>query len=328
MPEWHDLNARHEATFLWGTAVLAVAVVRSADVRRLTCDILKILAKPSISLPLIGMLAIVAGLTILSVILGRMIGVWETLPVVTASVWFLTAGFSLLLNLGDFLKGENEFQTRVVAVLVPSTVITEIISVAVLTFWWELFLIPLLFFIVYVMYTNQSTKLTVVASVFLVIYALGLISTITIDLVDNPSSWRVLLQAALLPIVLTVGTLPYIQLLVMIERLRFDRGAKRKTISAIEYGNDWPLTVDSAKLCCRFQAVWVQVNGKRYGVNGTSGAILKRHGYQSLDFNDIWKDHPDREKWIEELGNGEESAGWKISIHRLIQDGLALERQS
>ena len=131
---------------------------------------------------------------------------------------------------------------------------------------WELLLIPILFVLVIAVYANRSTVLTIVSSALLMAYAVGLISGVIIDLVNDPGTWRSVTQAILLPIALTVGTLPYIQLSVLVERFRFSRGAKCKMVTSSEYGKDWPLIVDSARLCCRFRAVWVEVNGKKYGV--------------------------------------------------------------
>ena len=71
----------------------------------------------------------------------------------------------------------------------------------------------------------------------------------------------------------------------------------------------------------------MEVNRKKYGVNGTAGPMLKRYGFACVELNDIWRDHPDKEKWIGALGADGEAMDWKVSIHRLIQDGLALERQ-
>ena len=210
-------------------------------------------------------------------------GLWETLPVVTAIVWALTTGFSLLLHLGELLEGDNAFRSRVFRILGPSTVVAEIVGVSVLAFWWELLLIPILFVLVIAVYANRSTVLTIVSSALLMAYAVGLISGVIIDLVNDPGTWRSVTQAILLPIALTVGTLPYIQLLVLVERFRFSRGAKCKMVTSSEYGKDWPLIVDSARLCCRFRAVWVEVNGKKYGVNGTAMSLLKKYGYACPD---------------------------------------------
>ena len=112
MLEWHDLNARHAASFLWVTVTI-IFVARSADGRRSVYELLKTLQatllKPAISLLMVGLLANVAFLTIIAVIVGRKVGMWETLPVVTTIVWAFTTGFSLLFQLGDFIKGDNTF---------------------------------------------------------------------------------------------------------------------------------------------------------------------------------------------------------------------------
>ena len=55
--------------------------------------------EPTISLLIVGLLANVIFLTFIAAIVGREVGLWETLPVVTAIVWALTTGFSLLLHL-------------------------------------------------------------------------------------------------------------------------------------------------------------------------------------------------------------------------------------
>ena len=325
MLEWHDLNARHEATFLWVAAIVVLAVVRSADIRRSVYGLLISLLKPAISLLMVGLLANVAFLTVIAVIVGRKVGLWETLPVVTAMVWAFTTGISLLLHLGERLEGDNVFRSRVVRLLGPSTVVAEIAGVSIQALWWELLLVPVLSVLAIAVYANRNTGLTVVSSALLMAYAIGLISGVIVDLAnDDPGTWRVPIQAILLPIALTVGTLPYIQLLVLMERFRFSRGAKCKMVTSSDYGEDWPLTVDSARLCCRISAVWVEVNGKKYGVNGIAMPLLKKYGYVCPDLNEIWRDHPDKEKWVEASGTDGEALGWKVSIHRLIQDGLAL----
>ena len=327
MLEWHDLNARHEAIILCFSAMLVIAAASSSDVRRSAYDLLRMFLQPAISLPIVGLLANVAILTTIAVVVGRKVGLWETLPIVTAIVWAFTAGFSLLLDLGDFLKGEYTFGKRVVRLLGPSTVVAEIVGVSILAFWLELLLIPVLAVLAFVVYANRNTGATIISSALLLVYAGGLTFGVIADLVGDPGTWRPPTQAVLMPIVLTVGSLPFIQLLVLVEPLRFRRGARCKTVRSSEYGEDWPLTVDSAKLCCRFRAVWVEVNGKKYWVNGTAEPILKKYGYASLELKDIWRDHPEKWKLAEVSGTDGEDAEWKVSIHHLIRDGLALEGQ-
>ena len=228
------------------------------------------------------------------------------------------------MHLAEFLKGENEFRSRVVAVLGPASVITGIVNVAILAFWLEIILAPILFFLAVAFYSSRSKEMAAISKVLLPVYALGLISVAAKMLIDDPETWKTLTQAIFLPVALTAGTLPYIQLLVIAERLRFIRGAKCKIVRSTDYGSDWPLTVDSAKLCSRFLAVWVEVDGRKYRLNGSSEAVLRRFGHKSFELDPIWKDDPEWEKWNAEFGTCKDVKGWKISIHRLIKDGHAL----
>ena len=91
----------------------------------------------------------------------------------------------------------------------------------------------------------------------------------------------------------------------------------RASIRQSNYGADWPLTVNSATLHCevvrRFQgvtkrAVWVEVRGEKYGVNGTARGWL---GETRWKLHDIWLDDSD-------------FPGNKVSVDPLIQDGLVL----
>ena len=306
---------------------MAIPTIRSSELRKSVYDLLRLMLTPSISLSVIGLLIYVTCLAFLGVWLGRKIGFWETLPVVSVSVWSLTSGITLLLHLGEFLKGGNEFRSKAVAVLGPSTVITGIVNVAILAFWLEMILAPIITFLAISFYSTRNKEMTAISRVLLPTYALSLVSVATIALIDDPGTWKSLAQTVLLPVALTVGTLPFMQLLVMAEQWRFVRGAKCKVVRSTDYGADWPLTVNSAKLCNRFMAVWVEVEGRKYRLNGTSEATLKRFGHKSFALHAIWRDHPEKEKWAKELGKSDEPFEWKVNIGRLIQDGLALEHQ-
>ena len=84
MLEWHDLNARHEATLLWLAAMLIIGIAGSAEARRSVCDLLKLLLEPTIdpfmlleptiSLLIVGLLANVIFLTFIAAIVGREVG--------------------------------------------------------------------------------------------------------------------------------------------------------------------------------------------------------------------------------------------------------------
>ena len=112
------------------------------------------------------------------------------------------------------------------------------------------------------------------------------------NIIVDPTTWKALVQAALLPIWLTIGALPYMRFLMFIERWRVLFRYPGKTIRSTDYGQDWPLMVDSAKLCAKHGAVWVEVNRKKYGVNGWSKTLMRGWGHPCLDLEEIWKDHP------------------------------------
>ena len=307
---------------------MVIVMVRSSDFRTSARSLAQSLLGPSILMPILGLIAYVTLLTVLGVTSGQIVGLWKTLPVVTAMLWLLTTGFSLLLHFGDFLRTDNEFRARAIAVLVPSTILTQVAGVAILDFVWELLVVPVLVILAYAAHANHTPSLTNFSRGLLSLYALALISSVAIMVFVNPKEWINLLQAILFPIFLTIGTLPYIKFLTVLERTRFTRSAKCKIVRSSEYGQDWPLTVDSAKLCCKGTAVWVEVKDRKYGLNGIAGPLLQRWGHSIHDLNDIWKDHPERRDLIQMSGTGDEAIPWKVNIGSLIQDGLELGRQS
>lgn len=92
---------------------------------------------------LAGFLFVVAALPTGAVSLGRVIDFWDTLTIVTVSVWIVSSGLGLLLNLADFLQKDGEFK-RAGAVLTPAAIISALMKIAILPFWWEFALFPCL----------------------------------------------------------------------------------------------------------------------------------------------------------------------------------------
>ena len=95
-------------------------------------------------------------------------------------------------------------------------------------------------------------------------------------------------------------------------------------ISAEDYGDDWPLTVESARLFCKANMVWVEVNDKAYPVNGTAMTALDSGDTDKLirDVKAIWAFDEEFNKEMEAATG--ENPRFRISINPLIQDGLAL----
>ena len=317
MIEWYDLNARHEAAILWFGAFLIYALAASSGVRQSVLGLLKVLGHRTVLTSFIGLLLVVTALITVAVCVGRFAGFWETLPVVTVFVWILTSGVGLLLNFNNFLEKDGEFK-RASAVLTPAAVIAALMNIGILSFWWEIALLPLLGILsVILAYSDSKDRLHQLhrtVKMALLSYTLMVVALAIRNLVADPGTWKPLVQAGLMPIWLTLGTLPYIRLLMLVGRWRFRFRCPSKTVSSSDYGSDWPLVVDSAKLCCRHNAVWVEVNGKKYGLNGSAGILLPRWGHTCSDVTEIQKDHLDIE-------------GIKVSTHRLLRDGFALEGQ-
>ena len=315
MVDWYDLNARHEAAILWFGALLIYALAASSGVRQSVLGLLKILVHRTILTSFMGLLLVVTALAAVAVCLGRIVDLWETLPVVTVSVWFVSSGVGLLLNFDNFLEKDGEFK-RASAFLTPATIIAALMNIAILSFWWEVALFPLLgiLSVIFAYYDSkdQSHQLYSAVKTALLLYTLIVVALAIKNLVEDPSTWKPLVQAVLMPILLTFGALPYIHLLILFERWRFSFRCPSRIVSSTDYGSDWPFIVDSAKLCRKYSAVWVEVDGRKYGLNGTAKTLLPRWGHTCSDLAEIWKDHPQYE-------------GIKVSIHRLLQDGLALD---
>ena len=66
------------------------------------------------------------------------------------------------------------------------------------------------------------------------------------------------------------------------------------TIKEADYGQTWPLTIPKATLICEgYAAVFVQADGKRYGVNGFGKTyVAKSYPLTSRDLEIIWRPDP------------------------------------
>ena len=317
MLDWYDLNARHVAIALWVTAFLAFVLVKSAPFRESSAGVLRSLNNPLILPVVTGLVSTVCIATATMVIVKRLVGWEEPVPIVTITIWYLTSGLSLLLRYDRFLQEQAEFWRHAKALFGPSAAVTAFVDFSILPFWWELVLFPVVTFMVLVHGVGPSIEgsrpAVILARFLLLAYLAALITLALKDLVTTPTKLEGLVQVFLLPVFLTSGALPYMKGVILIDRCRFEITSARKTVSAGKYGSDWPLTVEAAKLCRNLHAVWVEVDGKKYALNGTARGVLTGRGLSCRDLEPIWKAHPG--------GVG------KVNISRLIQDGLALEQR-
>ncbi len=322
--EWYDLNARHEATIIWVGGVMIVLFIKSAEVRRSVGHLVKAFLSPFVSLSILGLLLNAAALATGVVILGRMVGFWETLPIVGVTVWAFTSGLTLLMNIEGFVKNDNEFKSKAMAMLAPATITAEVMGNAIFPFWVEFVLIPLGVFFTFRAYVREDRDENRVYQCLLGMFGLVLLTWLIVGWLNDLESWKSVVQSLIFPLILTLGVFPNLKSLILFERCRFLIGVKSKKVTASEYGDDWPLTVDQAKLCCKHDAVWLETEGRRYSLNGWAEPLLKRHGVPIQELGPIRRDHPQRVELASKLGDDGESFIWKADIGRLLEDGRAL----
>ena len=325
MFEWYDLNARHEATVFWLGAVLIFGVIKSTDVRHSVVHLVKTFLSPFVSLSILGLLLNAIALSTAIVVLGRKVGLWETLPVVAATVWAFSSGIALLMNIEGFMKNDGEFRSKAISMLAPATITAEVLGNAIFPIWVELIVTPLIVVFAYGAYTEDSQDTKKGFQILLSAYGFALLATLAYGLIDNPGSWESVVQSLIFPLILTIGVFPFLKALILFERCRFLIGVNSKKVTANEYGDDWPLTVAEAKLCCKHGAVWVEVERKKYRLNGWAEPLLKQHGVPIQELEPIWRDHPERAEIVSKLGADGETFVWKVDVGRLLNDGRALE---
>lgn len=96
--------------------------------------------------------------------------------------------------------------------------------------------------------------------------------------------------------------------------------AGSETISAAEYGTQWPFTVPSGRLVCTGAgAVTFVVDGKRYAVNG-----LAKSDRKNAIIDPIWKDDTESERAKYVIKQGRPDLAGKVNIGSIIDRGLKL----
>ena len=182
MIEFLDSNARHEVALIWYSAFLAFALLRSSDARSSALSLLKTLSEGLMLGVVTALLLFVVVLTTLAIIMGRTVGLFEVVPGITATVWFITSGFSLLFSLGQSENGRGLLREKIRTVLAPSAFCAAIFDVAILPFWWEVALLPVVTVLVYASIVHSSRT----ANLGLLSYAVGLAIIVIADLMESP----------------------------------------------------------------------------------------------------------------------------------------------
>ena len=214
-------------------------------------------------------------------------------------------------------------------ILLPPAVLTTLVGASTLSLTLELVLVPVVVVLVLAnALSGLDERLRGIGNVcasLLLLYVAALVALLIRDAVADIDNLKLASHAVLVPLWLTFWTVPYLRLVILVEQVKFLVSARRKTVRRSEYGDKWPLTVDKARLCCRFRAVWVEVGTKRYSLNGTSKSTLPRYGLRVRELEEIWREDPAGERVRDLLDDDEDWSPWRVSIGDLITEGLALE---
>ena len=330
MFDWHDLNARHVALSIWMIVTIALVAVASANVRNAFRSLITSVWSMPLLPILLGFFAVAGASTYCAVVLGTWVSYWVALPVVTAVVWTMGSGIGLLLNYDSFVRKQETFSTAVKRTLLPSTVITALVGSSTLSLGLELVLVPVVIAIgavhIFTLANPKHRWATYVITTLLLLYAAGTLALLARDSFSDPANLQLASQSVILSIWLTVWAIPYLRLLIAVEKARFLLSTRCKSIRESEYGEGWPLTVEKAWLCCKSSAVWVEVGRERYPLNGASETVLPTYGLEFLELEEIWREDPALEAIRKEFGDEADGTPMRISVGGLISEGLALER--
>lgn len=205
------VNNRDVAVLFW-LLVLLVWMLSRRDVRPSVLNVVCTFAQPMILGTTLGLAAYTVGLACV----GSHLGIWEIGLTKETVVWFLGTGFVLLMNLSRVLDRDDWFQNEARRALRAAVVIDFFLNLAVLPLPVELILVPSLTFLILMSaFAGNREDLRqakgcvdgVLGFLGLVLFAYVAVRVLTDwNHFNSPAT----LEGLLLPIWLTLATLPFI----------------------------------------------------------------------------------------------------------------------
>ena len=314
------MNNRHVAVALW-FVTFVVGLSIKVEVRLAILNVVRaMLGRTILSLLL---QAIVWWALMLSsiVVIGRALGIWSTIPAVTGLYWFCISGIPLLMT--SFTDDPRAYRKCLREAFGISAIFAAFVSVSVFSLPIEMFIVffaELLGILYVVSLTDRGADKSVgrlfpvVPIVFYLAIVFGSVIGGKVDVIN-------VLEAFLLPVVLTASFQPFVKYVRFMERYESRGGpTARRWISSQDYGESWPFTVERARLCHQATSVWVETRHlfpvlkiKRYPVNGTAKPWLTNLGYNCEKLEDICKPSSDV---------------FRVNIGPIIQDGFRMGEES
>lgn len=210
------LNNRELASLILFGALLAFALTKP-EVCSSTRAVIKTFFHPKILLPVVLYLGIVTGF----VWLAALINLWDISLLSETLLWVVFSGFALLLSLNEAGKDPAFWSKRARQTISGAAFFEFFLNIKSFSLPVELVLVFVITVLammqVFVGYKAEFTNLRKPLNVILGMIVLGLVVATLVDLIANRNStdYAALLQTLLLPVWLTLATLPYIYLLAL-----------------------------------------------------------------------------------------------------------------
>jgi hypothetical protein len=206
-----DFNNRELAVLVWAGIVL-ILMLRNRQLRASLGSLARTTLQPVILLPVLAFAGYVAGWCWA----GDRVEAWNSRLINETIWWFLLTGFVLLFGALRVAQ-EDDFFTRTAKRALTVAIFAEFfINLVVLPLWAEFFLLPIVTFIavmqVFVERKDEYGAVRKLADNLSAVIGLSLFAYVLISLITSPTQLEPLdgLRSLLLPIVLTLLSLPFI----------------------------------------------------------------------------------------------------------------------
>jgi len=210
-------NNRERAIAIWLFVFLAWAFTKK-DFRKSILNVFKLLFLTKFAFVLLGAIVYVA----LIIMLLYKAKLWDFLLVKDTIIWTLGTGFVLLLKSNKALQDNNHFRKIVFDILTLTVVLEFITNFYTFDLWVEIFLFPVLLFIVtinaYAGLNEKFKKVKNLTNLILAIYGIYILLFAFSQVISNYHSLVTLynLQTLVLPLFLTVVYIPCLYVIALI----------------------------------------------------------------------------------------------------------------
>lgn len=210
------LNNREWATVIWVVAAFAFAFLNK-KLRTSLIDVIKSIANPNLSIPLLFMWAYI----VLEVLLGKKLKLWDWFLLKDTLIWVLTAAAVIFFRTTELSKTPKAIRKRILSAVGIAVFIEVLTFLYAFNIFVELALLPFLVLLgaISAVAAQKGEHKTVKQMADVLILAIGvtiIIFTISMLVSDwNTINKTQLLQQFALPVWLAIGLLPFSYILAL-----------------------------------------------------------------------------------------------------------------